>query len=186
METNTCPVCKTVMLEGALLERGLRAARCGMCVGVWIAAGDYQEWRRQGGTEQGGGEDEGAAIEAQDVNVAKICPFDGHILLRYKIGRGISFSLDRCNTCNGVWLDPNEWDVLKRHGLHAELSSIFTDVWQRRVRQEERRRAIEAIYVDKLGVEDYAEIRRVRAWIQGHPQRLALLAYLTDEDPYSM
>jgi hypothetical protein len=38
--------------------------------------------------------------------------------------------------------------------------------------------------IDRFGDEDYARIKEIRAWLEQHPQRGALIAYLSDKDPY--
>jgi hypothetical protein len=43
---------------------------------------------------------------------------------------------------------------------------------------------MQAIYQEKFGEEDYAEVRRVKAWLDAHPQHNALRAYLNADDPY--
>jgi hypothetical protein len=50
----------------------------------------------------------------------------------------------------------------------------------------QHRRALERIYTERFGAEDYAEIRRVKAWLDAHAQRSSLLAYLSEEDPYRL
>jgi hypothetical protein len=45
---------------------------------------------------------------------------------------------------------------------------------------------MERIYTERFGAEDYAELRRIRAWLDAHPQRSSLLAYLDEEDPYKL
>ena len=41
---------------------------------------------------------------------------------------------------------------------------------------------MDAIYRTKFGETDYTEVRRVKAWLDAHPQRQALRAYLNAED----
>jgi hypothetical protein len=45
---------------------------------------------------------------------------------------------------------------------------------------------MEAIYLLKFGAQDYEKIQQVRAWLQEHPQRNMLLAFLQAEDPYKL
>ncbi len=182
-----CPICKQTSLTPGSLENNLSAHKCQSCHGIWLQANDYLGWRsQQGDFPPPDAASPDVSISAEDVAKAKICPQDGHFLLRYKVGKDITFALDRCGTCNGVWFDPKEWDVLKSRHLHGEIHNIFTDPWQRQVRQEEQRRSIQLFYQGKLGEEDYAELRRIKAWIGQHPERSALLAYLTDRDPYKL
>ncbi len=52
-----------------------------------------------------------------------------------------------------------------------------------KIRQLESHHFFEQMYHDRFG-EEYAEIKRVRAWLKAHPLRTTLLAYLLDDDPY--
>jgi hypothetical protein len=61
---------------------------------------------------------------------------------------------------------------------------IFSDIWQERLQAEEQRRRLEKMYLERFGEEDYAKIKEIRAWLRGHPLGGALVAYLSDKDPY--
>jgi hypothetical protein len=41
------------------------------------------------------------------------------------------------------------------------------------------------IYTGRFGAEDYAEIKRIRWWLETKMNREELLAYLIDRDPYA-
>ncbi len=82
-----------------------------------------------------------------------------------------------------MWFDRNEWEVLKSRNLHDDVHTIFTAFWQSGVRKEEMRKNLDYMYLTKFGEEDYAEIKRVRAWLDEHPRRTELLAYLNDRNP---
>jgi Zn-finger nucleic acid-binding protein len=107
-----CPVCKDNTLgEITLLER-LPARQCTNCAGVSIPSNAYMTWRRTLGREFPPKE---GAIEIDpmwEVKELKFCPDCGHIMARYKIFPDTDFYIDRCRSCNGIWLDQNEWDVL--------------------------------------------------------------------------
>jgi len=63
------------------------------------------------------------------------------------IGSGISFEIgassgnriELCSRCDEAWLDKGEWRLLGIMDLQDQLPSIFTDAWQRNIR--ERREA---------------------------------------------
>jgi Zn-finger nucleic acid-binding protein len=179
-----CPVCKTAELSRQFLEAGLPAYECSKCSGLWIAANEYLAWVKSQNHQPIDEVDIQPPVPRTDAKRALICPDCGHILLRYKIWPDIEFHLDRCANCNGVWFDLDEWEVLKAHHMHDKVNLFFTESWQQKLRQEETHRRFEHIYLDRFGLEDYAEIKRIRAWIRQHPHGEGLLAYLTDEDPY--
>ena len=41
------------------------------------------------------------------------------------------------------------------------------------------------LYQEKFGDKDYETIKRIRGWLDKHPKRSSLLAYLLDDSPYS-
>ncbi len=179
-----CPVCQ-IDLNQSILEAGLPAYECGQGHGLWISANEYQSWLRNqpptASPETPGVE---TPTPAFDTTKAILCPDCGRILRRYKIWPEIEFYLDRCGACNGIWFDQNEWQALKARRLHDKVNLFFTEPWQRQLRNEEMRRQFEKMYLDRFGAEDYAEIKRIRAWLKGHRHGPGLLAYLTDKDPY--
>jgi Zn-finger nucleic acid-binding protein len=178
-----CPLCMVDRFKVVKLEEGPLAYSCSGCEGTWIRAVDYVEWLAGAGPTRPvtPATDEPQPTETRQ---AKLCPQDGHLLLAYKVGHDVRFTLDRCGKCHGVWFDPQEWEALKRRNLHDEVNAVFTEPWQRQVRREEQRRVMASLYQERFGAEDYAEIQRVRQWLAEHPHRSALLAYLMDTDPY--
>jgi Zn-finger nucleic acid-binding protein len=108
------------------------------------------------------------------------------LLLPYLPGNGLDFRLDHCDHCNGVWLESGEWELLQYHQLASKLPVIFTQAWQQQIRQADHRQRMAAIYTRRFGVPTYAELQRIRAWLQSTPDPSAALAYLTNPDPYGV
>lgn len=179
-----CPVCKTSDLSAIELEEDLPVHVCADCDGHWISGRGYHDWLQRRGETLPERAYEGPEITVGDTQQAKICPECSRILLRYNVGRGTGFAIDHCGACNGVWLDRGEWDALKGRNLHDEVNRIFTAPWQSQARREERRQNLDHIYARRFG-DDYDEIKRVRQWLESHPERDRLLAFLTDSDPYA-
>ena len=113
----------------------------------------------------------------------RLCPSCGRIMLRYRVGHGVDFYLDTCGTCNGIWLDLDEWTALRARNLHDDLHLIFTEPWQAEIHREAAKSHLEALYRKRFG-DAWDEAVRVRAWVQAHPERAALLAFLADPDPF--
>jgi Zn-finger nucleic acid-binding protein len=179
-----CPVCKDVSLNTITLESDLPAVACDECGGNWISASKYWAWLENHGPALAEKQPEGEPIAATDVQHAKICPECRRLMLRYQIGHGLDFALDQCGSCNGVWFDKNEWEALKQRNLHDEVHLIFTAPWQTQVRKDERRRHLETIYARQFQG-DYAEIKRIKEWVDAHPEKSRILAFFNDPDPYS-
>jgi Zn-finger nucleic acid-binding protein len=179
-----CPVCKEVLIYHAVLESRPSVHRCPKCEGLWISSDDYLRWlgiRRSGlpaRTEEDG------SLPTVDTTQVKLCPGCGHFLHRYRVSPSISFHLDHCGNCNGVWFDRNEWDVLVNLNLHDKVNQFFTEPWQTRLRDEETRKRLEALYLEKFGADDYARVKDIRNWLMQNPHRAMLLAYLQSDDPY--
>ncbi|HET7462145.1 MAG TPA: zf-TFIIB domain-containing protein [Longimicrobium sp.] len=176
-----CPVCKPALeLQPQALESSLTVHGCPNCHGSWVRAADYWRWRAEHTPSQpsappSGG---GARPEPADTEGLKLCPDDGHILGRYRVGHGLGFAVDHCRNCDGVWLDANEWEALRQAGVHEHLPEVYSDEWQREVRAEDRREREQAQWTRQLGEADFARVREVRAWIDAHPHRSELYAFL--------
>jgi Zn-finger nucleic acid-binding protein len=181
-----CPVCKKDTLVSLTLEDGLPAESCSQCGGIWISSNVYSMWLRAKSADAP--EKPGARPfdPTWDTRTLKLCPDCGHILARYKIFPDVDFYLDRCHTCNGIWFDKNEWDALVARNLHDNLNDFFTHPWQEKLHQQETAHRMEEIYLSKFGQADYEHIQAVRAWLQDHPQRNMLLAFLQADDPYKI
>ncbi|BDI29236.1 hypothetical protein CCAX7_12870 [Capsulimonas corticalis] len=177
--TLTCPIDKHTLLTDHTLENGLTSQSCAACGGQWLSAERYWSWRHAHGEnlpERPADELETPAVP--EISKGKLCPQDGHILTPYRVGHGVGFSLDHCGHCGGIWLDGGEWDVLKARNLHDDIHYVFSDVWQSDLRRKERAEALEQMWLDKLGEETLAEARRIKIWIEGHPKRHELIAFL--------
>ncbi len=174
-----CPICITFDLIPSSLENHLASRHCDNCGGNWIQSFEYWKWREYNRENL---PEKPAEPEAPNPStgtlVLKHCPECRSILIRYKVGHGFSFSLDQCSNCGGVWFDKDEWEALKSRNLHDDVFTIFTAPWQAQVRKEESALHQEQIYRKKFGDEGYEEINRIREWIDAHPRRHEILAYL--------
>jgi Zn-finger nucleic acid-binding protein len=177
-----CPHCKTAPLEFCTLDPGLDGRRCAECGGTWIPSDSYRQWRERQEADLPEQTPVASDLKIEDSSIPKLCPDCGHLLLPYRIGHGLTFALNHCGHCNGVWLDRSEWEALMARNLHDNLHEMFSAPWQRQVREEERRAAMERIYLARFGEQDYAELRRIKAWIDSHPDRSSVLAFLAASD----
>jgi Zn-finger nucleic acid-binding protein len=119
-------------------------------------------------------------IEVKDHKGAKLCPECGKILLKYKVGHGLDFYVDHCSACGGIWLDQNEWQALEALNLHDEIHRIFSTAWQKQIRQENLAQTMEAVFKNRFGEESYAKAKEIREWLNTHPQKDELMAFLKD------
>src|SRR4051812_41306854 len=97
-----CAVCRTDTLQPTTLATNLRAYACATCEGVWITAADYWAWRDQQGADLPERPAPDPTPLPPEPSQAKVCPTCGHLLMPYRIGHDIPFTLDHCGHCNGV------------------------------------------------------------------------------------
>lgn len=178
-----CPVCKTAELSLNKLESDLSSLSCANCGGNWIQGAQYWKWLEQHGENLPELKDQTNDLPLSETQEHIDCPECRWRMVKYLVGRGTGFTLDHCHGCKGIWFDRNEWEVLRKRNLHDDLNSVLTEFWQAEALKEERKKRLERIYISKFGVDDYAEIKRMRAWLTGHQKKHELLAYLTDENP---
>lgn len=181
-----CPVCKSYELNSSDLESNLTAYKCPNCRGNWIRGAEYWKWLEAHGPNLPERDDRDSGLSLAEPGVAIDCPECRFRMVKYQVGHGFSFTVDQCDGCKGIWLDRNEWDALKERNLHDDLNAMFTPFWQAQAQKENRRRHLEQIYVNRFGEADYAEIKRIRAWLGAKTNKEEFLAYLTDGDPYSV
>lgn len=176
------PVDVDVKLERTELEAGPVAYRCPKSAGVWVRSVDYQAWLAKP-------HEAGATVmlppapaEMVDSPAGKRCTEDGAFLIRQPVGRGLSFHLDRCGRCGGIWLDAGEWEMLRRAGLDDSLTRVFTDAWQAQIRRERHRQTQEAALRQRLGDEDFLRLKKVDKWLRKHPHRSEILTLLSGDN----
>jgi Zn-finger nucleic acid-binding protein len=177
-----CPVCKTVTLSHSEVPEQLNFLECKTCKGRWLQSYKYWKWKdKQGKDVPEISSTETVEVPVNDSEHAKLCPECGHILIRFPVGHGIEFTLDHCGNCGGIWFDENEWEVLKNRNLHYEIHKIFSEVWQTGVRAEAHEKYLRNLYVDKFGKEDYGKIEEIKNWLERHPLKHELYAYLLEQ-----
>ena len=173
-----CPLCKKHTMNPISLLPDLSALVCSECAGLWIARTNYDAWR----AKQPGDLPETTTpiqVTVTQVHKPKICPQCNHLLLPYRVGHGLPFSIDYCGACGGVWCDHSEWDALKAKNLHDNLLDIISDHWQAALRQTDVQDAVEQTYKKQLGAA-YAKAVEMRTWLQDQPKKSLILAYLSN------
>lgn len=181
-----CLVCKGSELEIKEVAPGLRTHNCSNCGGNWLRFEDYAHWRNNNTLEVESCDSENAYLPVNDSTNPKLCPDCGRILSVYKVSSSLSFKLEHCAVCNGIWFDKNEWENLKVKHLHNQIHKLFTDSWQNNLRFEERKEYFIKFYARKFGAEDYAKIKEIREWLNSKENKSMLLAYLMNNDPYKI
>ncbi len=160
--------------------------QCPACRGNWIAGAEYWKWVEQHATDEAERVLHHDTLPQADPGLPIDCPECRFRMVKYLAGRGLSFTVDHCHGCKGIWLDGNEWEALRKRNLHDDLNLMFTSFWQTEATRIERKKKMEQIYVSRFGLDDYAEIKRIRFWLEGKTNREELLAYLIDKDPFGV
>ena len=175
-----CPVCKDVVLANEELLENLKAKVCRQCGGRWIQSFQYWRWLdKHGGTLPEKPAAESVELPVDDSTAAKLCPECGHFLTRRKVGHGVDFGLDRCNSCGGIWFDKNEWEVLVSRNLHDEVHFVFSTAWQKQIRNDETTESFENRIESLIGADDHEKLKQVANWINSHPHKSTILGYIT-------
>jgi Zn-finger nucleic acid-binding protein len=177
-----CPVCGEAKLKPILLEEGLNANKCPQCHGHWISSDSYFKWVKARGQGEVDNQVSVSAETDSDTKKALVCPDCGRILVKYRLGQEIKFRLDLCGGCNGVWFDRDEWEVLKARRLHDDFHRFFTDAWRQKVLRDETRARNEKIFREKFGP-DYDKIMGMKSYIESHPLKPIILAFIQEKDP---
>ncbi len=173
-----CPVCKTVNLTAGYQK----TYDCPQCGGIWISAEANLIWDQAQ-----------APITALDFSTADtrwllfeleqatLCPDCGQFLEQYKIWPNLDFQPNCCQGCNGLWFKQTEWQTLMAQGLNDKPSPSNTERQLPNSQSESSPDFFEQRYQDKLDIVDYAEIKRIKAWLIRHPHGEGLLSYLLNE-----
>lgn len=177
-----CPVCGLATMQVAEDDEELKTLHCTTCSGTWIPASQYWTWIERHGANQperpAHAVEEAEDLAVQETPQIKTCPECRHFLIRYRVGHGVPFSIDRCGACGGLWFDRNEWEILKARNLHDDVHFVFSAAWQLRAAREEELQRRDARLLRQIGEEDFAEVERMRNWLLHHPRRSAILAHL--------
>ena len=100
-------------------------------------------------------------------------------MVKYKVKPDGAHGLDYCFSCEHVWLDRGEWEYLKAEGLETHITSISTDAWQRKLREQLGARIRIGKFQQSIGAEAFQEVERFRKWLDDQPGRESILRYLS-------
>jgi Zn-finger nucleic acid-binding protein len=176
------PIDSHITLEAREIEPGLAGYECPKSGGVWLPLQSYLKWK-ESNAAAAAGLPEGYVPEIADDSKqpAHLSPESGRVLVRYRVGHGLPFHVDRCPETGGIWLDRGEWEALKSKGLHTELNLIFTSSYQRHLRAAEFEERLERAFRDRIGDKAFQKVVEIKQWISGHPRRRDLWCYLRNE-----
>lgn len=173
------PVYPDARMELREIESGLEVYQCPKSGGLWIPLQSYLAWKERQLPPAAAPTEIGSPVIPDDSRQRPlICPESGRLLLRYRVGHGLPFHVDRSPATGGVWLDKGEWEALKSRGLHISLHLIFTASYQRQVRSSEYVQSMTDTFRERIGATDFAKVTEFGAWIAHHPRRRDICCYL--------
>jgi Zn-finger nucleic acid-binding protein len=178
MNAIPCHCAKDASFDRYELSAGLLAKRCANCRGVLLSMNDYLDWRERHFSDALAAVEPAAIPGQEKASKAHACSQCSRVMARYRTGGASSFWLDYCPSCQLVWLDDGEWALLEQSGLALHLDTILTDRWQQRIQSRKTLSYREELLRTRFGEETLSEIRRIQAWLNAHPKKRDILAWL--------
>ena len=172
------PVAGRKTMEREALEEGLPVFRCVETGGIFIPSGTYWNWlHKQPDRLPRLPEPSSEPPIEEESSSIKICPETGTFMVRYKVGHGFDFHIDR-SVSGSIWLDSGEWEALKERQYHDELHLVFAAPWQREILEQELEENEAQRLNERLGPELIEKLDALKNDLDGHPHRMQALAYL--------
>ena len=119
-----------------------------------------------------------SVADYQEAPGSRLCQSCGRIMRRYRVGQELPFHIDRCLSCQSVWLDGMEWELLAEHHCLHRLDEILSDRWQKALQQADHEARREHNLKTRFGEADYQRLREMRDWLAGQPHLREMLAFL--------
>jgi Zn-finger nucleic acid-binding protein len=175
-----CPRCKTAAnLVPTMIEEYLPAMGCETCHGSLVSLLHYRHWAETQKPPSGMPNVADAdVVETVDTTTAVVCPKCTRIMIKYQLSGTVSNRVDVCSTCDEAWLDRGEWELLEALQLNLKMSAIFTDAWQRRIRNELTEETRRSILARMVGAEGVARVEQFKDWLATNKFRSHIMAYL--------
>jgi Zn-finger nucleic acid-binding protein len=173
-----CPHCHTTDLMPTMIEEYLPAMGCGTCHGGLVSLLYYRHWAETQKEPAGEQTKPATAVETTDTTSAVTCPKCERVMTKYKIDGAISNRVDVCATCDEAWLDGGEWELLEALHLSLKIPAIFSDAWQRRIRNELSAETRRSILTRMIGEDGTKRVEEFRTWLEGSGHKSHVLTYL--------
>ena len=106
------------------------------------------------------------------------CPKCARMMTKFSIASEHRNRIDLCGSCDEAWLDDSEWNLLKSLELAHKLPRVFTDQWQRRVRDEKMQALREERLRRVVGEDDAARTVALRSWLQANRHKATIVQFI--------
>lgn len=173
-----CPHCHSTELMPTMIEEYLPAMGCGTCRGGLVSLLYYRHWAETQKEPADAEAKPATAVTTTDTTAAVMCPKCERVMTKYKIDGAISNRVDVCSSCDEAWLDGGEWELLEALHLSLKIPAIFTDAWQRRIRNELTAETRRSILTRLIGEDGTKRVEEFRAWLEGSGHKSHVLTYL--------
>ena len=168
-------------LEKTELEPHLIAFQCAKSGGYYLPAASYWRWLAKNPARLPQLPDSGEeSPEEEEIANPRLCPESGAPMLRFKVGHGFSFTIDRSPT-GGVWFDKGEWEALRARNFHDEIHLIFTLPWQNKVRRLASKERLNQALITRIGEPSFEKATEFKTWLHSQEERSAILAFLSND-----
>lgn len=175
-----CPKCRNIDLKPTKLDEGLSAMGCAQCEGAIVSLLYYRDWvERTGSCHETPSVELLKGFDSEDTQAALSCPKCRKLMQKFRISGGSSNRLDLCTSCDEAWLDGGEWALLKALELSKEMPVVFTEHWQKKVRDEVSEDIRRERFLKILGRKDLDKADEFREWIKSHPRRHDIIFYVS-------
>jgi len=172
-----CPQCENSTLVHTLLTESLAGYSCGMCFGTLVSLVAYRAWRDRHAHALEPGPAAIADAATPDSIAAIKCPKCSSLMSKYRISAQGGNRIDYCAHCEDIWLDEGEWQLIERLVNTGELTRVFTQAWQRTVRDGVAQSMEQRRFRELLG-EEHERVTAFAQWLENHPARAEILARL--------
>lgn len=174
-----CPSCKNIPLKATKLEAGLSAMGCPQCQGAFVSLLYYRDWAER--EEPVAPAATLSAEPADDTQAALTCPKCSKLMTKYRISGCRNNRLDLCASCDEAWLDGGEWELLKSLELSRLMPMVFTEEWQRKLRQQEIEANREERLAKLVSDEDVEKAKVAREWLKNHPNKAEIIFFINHQ-----
>lgn len=165
-------------MRHTLVSNSLAAYGCDHCKGILISLLAYRDWRERTGVAQQPGGEADQPVLVSDTRDALTCGKCSNLMTKYRISANAPNRIDFCARCEDVWLDEGEWELIETLVGSHQLANIASQPWQYRVMSDSREEMEARRLSGELG-DDYEKMLEVAGWLERHPSRLEILAYLS-------
>jgi len=177
-----CPKCDGAVLApipsvAPITGAGTVPKRCTTCGGFWISRGAVPALHDSGVLERLEGDP--AAGRRTDKR-SGLCP-EGHgIMARARVRWDDPYFVEKCSSCDGIWLDAGEWSRLGADLLLDHLDELWLPSWRRRLRNDHERAHLEADLKARLGDDLFERARDMGMTLAAHEHGDVALAYVRE------